>query len=197
MEEVEASSGVISGTFLIFGGFIMAAGFLLIITITSMLAQARKSDFALLRIFGLKRRDISAFVMMEGVLASFFAGLFGDVFANYPTFEPIIDLRHYSNGIRLFFCADLCRQFVKNGSCSWGDRCKFRHPRKPTSKKLECYYCHKKGHIKADCRKRQREEAQTRQRAAASTALCTQSNLQGLAGINMEKLREAAEGRKK
>ena len=79
MEEVEASSGVISGTFLIFGGFIMAAGFLLIITITSMLAQARKSDFALLRIFGLKRRDISAFVMMEGVLASFFAGLFGSL----------------------------------------------------------------------------------------------------------------------
>ena len=79
MEEVKASSGVISGTFLIFGGFIMSAGILLIVTITTMLAESRKSDFALLRIFGLKRRDVSSFVMMEGVLVSFFGGFIGSL----------------------------------------------------------------------------------------------------------------------
>ena len=50
------SSGVISGMFLVFGTFTIAAGILLVLTIVLMLAESRRSELGVMRAIGVTRR---------------------------------------------------------------------------------------------------------------------------------------------
>ena len=59
------SSGIISGMFLVFGTFTIAAGVLLVLTIVLMLAESRRSEFGVLRAIGITRSDVRAQAVME------------------------------------------------------------------------------------------------------------------------------------
>ena len=59
------SSGVISGMFLVFGTFTIAAGVLLVLTIVLMLAEARRSELGVLRAIGVTRSDVRALAVLE------------------------------------------------------------------------------------------------------------------------------------
>ena len=71
------SSGIISGMFLVFGTFTIAAGVLLVLTIVLMLAESRRSEFGVLRAIGITRSDVRAQAVMEGVVIAALAGIFG------------------------------------------------------------------------------------------------------------------------
>ena len=71
------SSGVISGMFLVFGTFTIAAGILLVLTIVLMLAEARRSELGVLRAIGVTRSDVRAQAVMEGVIIAALAGIIG------------------------------------------------------------------------------------------------------------------------
>lgn len=78
-EQAEASSGVLAGMFLVFGGFTIAAGVLLAVTVVVLLAEARRKELATLRAVGLTRADARSAALMEGLLIASLAGLFGGV----------------------------------------------------------------------------------------------------------------------
>ena len=67
----------ISGMFLVFGTFTIAAGVLLVLTIVLMLAESRRSEFGVLRAIGITRSDVRAQAVMEGVVIAALAGIFG------------------------------------------------------------------------------------------------------------------------
>ena len=71
------SSGVISGMFLVFGTFTIAAGILLVLTIVLMLAEARRSELGVMRAIGVTRSDVRAQAVMEGVVIATLAGIIG------------------------------------------------------------------------------------------------------------------------
>ena len=71
------SSGVISGMFLVFGTFTIAAGVLLVLTIVLMLAEARRSELGVLRAIGVTRSDVRALAVLEGVVIAAMAGVVG------------------------------------------------------------------------------------------------------------------------
>ena len=73
------SSGVISGMFLVFGTFTIAAGVLLVLTIVLMLAESRRSELGVMRAIGVTRSDARALAVMEGVVIAALAGLIGSV----------------------------------------------------------------------------------------------------------------------
>ena len=77
----EEGAGALSAMFLVFGSFTIGAGLLLVLTIVMMLAESRRVDEAIIRSIGLKRSDMRALALMEGMLtssiASFLGGLFG------------------------------------------------------------------------------------------------------------------------
>ena len=73
------SSGLISGMFLVFGTFTIAAGVLLVLTIVLMLAESRRSEFGVLRAIGATRSDVRAQAVMEGVVIAALAGLIGAI----------------------------------------------------------------------------------------------------------------------
>ena len=76
-EQAEASSGVLSAMFLVFGTFTIAAGVLLSLTIIMLLADVRRSELATARALGLRRSDARAMFVYEGALAAVLAGGIG------------------------------------------------------------------------------------------------------------------------
>jgi len=73
------SSGVISGMFLVFGTFTIAAGVLLVLTIVLMLAESRRSELGVLRAIGVTRSDVRALAVLEGVVIAAIAGVVGSL----------------------------------------------------------------------------------------------------------------------
>ncbi len=73
----EQSSGLISGMFLVFGTFTIAAGVLLVLTIVLMLAESRRSELGVLRAIGITRSDARALAVLEGVVIATLAGIVG------------------------------------------------------------------------------------------------------------------------
>ena len=73
------SSGVISGMFLVFGTFTIAAGVLLVLTIVLMLAESRRSELGVMRAIGITRSDARALAVMEGVVIAAIAGIVGSL----------------------------------------------------------------------------------------------------------------------
>ena len=73
------SSGVISGMFLVFGTFTIAAGVLLVLTIVLMLAESRRSELGVMRAIGVTKSDARALAVMEGVVIAAVAGVIGGV----------------------------------------------------------------------------------------------------------------------
>ncbi len=76
-EQAEASSGLLSGMFLVFGGFTIAAGVLLAVTVVVLLAEARRRELATLRAIGLTRADARSAALMEGLVLASLAGFLG------------------------------------------------------------------------------------------------------------------------
>ena len=70
LEQAEASSGVLSAMFLVFGSFTIAAGVLLVITIITMLVDVRQKEYATVRALGMTRSDLRYVAMIEGSLAA-------------------------------------------------------------------------------------------------------------------------------
>ena len=58
LERAEASSGVLSAMFLVFGSFTIAAGILLVLTIVTMLIDVRQKEYATVRALGMTRSDL-------------------------------------------------------------------------------------------------------------------------------------------
>jgi putative ABC transport system permease protein len=79
-EAAETGAGTLSAMFLVFGTFTIIAGVLLVITIAIMLADERRSEAGVVRALGLKRADLRALAMHEGILSSLAASLLGAVF---------------------------------------------------------------------------------------------------------------------
>ena len=73
------SSGVISGMFLVFGTFTIAAGVLLVLTIVLMLAESRRSELGVMRAIGVTRSDARALAVMEGVVIAAVSGVIGSL----------------------------------------------------------------------------------------------------------------------
>lgn len=71
MEQAEASSGVLSAMFLVFGSFTIAAGVLLVVTIVMMLVDVRQKEYATVRALGFTRADLRYMTMIEGSIAAF------------------------------------------------------------------------------------------------------------------------------
>jgi putative ABC transport system permease protein len=78
-ENAEEGAGTLSAMFLVFGTFTIIAGVLLVITIAIMLADERRSEAGVVRALGLKRADLRALAMHEGILSSLAASLIGAV----------------------------------------------------------------------------------------------------------------------
>ena len=76
-EQAEASSGLLSGMFLVFGGFTVAAGVLLAVTVVVLLAEARRQELATLRAVGLTRADARSAALIEGLVLASLAGFVG------------------------------------------------------------------------------------------------------------------------
>lgn len=70
LEQAEASSGVLSAMFLVFGSFTIAAGILLVVTIITMLIDVRQKEYATVRALGMTRSDLRYVAMVEGALAA-------------------------------------------------------------------------------------------------------------------------------
>ena len=78
-EQAEASSGVLSAMFLVFGTFTIAAGVLLSLTIIMLLADVRRKELATARALGLKRSDARAMFLLEGTAIALLSGGFGSL----------------------------------------------------------------------------------------------------------------------
>ena len=78
-EQAEASSGVLSAMFLVFGSFTIAAGVLLSLTIIMLLADVRRKETAVVRAVGLQQSDARAMFVMEGLLLAVVAGAIGAI----------------------------------------------------------------------------------------------------------------------
>jgi putative ABC transport system permease protein len=70
LEQAEASSGVLSAMFLVFGSFTIAAGILLIITIVTMMIDVRQKEYATVRALGMTRSDLRYTTLVEGSIAA-------------------------------------------------------------------------------------------------------------------------------
>ena len=79
LEQAEASSGVLSAMFLVFGSFTIAAGVLLVITIIMMLVDVRQKEYATVRALGLTRSDLRYVAMIEGTIAAVIGCGFGSM----------------------------------------------------------------------------------------------------------------------
>ena len=76
----EEGAGALSAMFLVFGSFTIGAGLLLVLTIVMMLAESRRVDEAIIRSIGLKRSDMRALALTEGMFTSSVASLLGGLF---------------------------------------------------------------------------------------------------------------------
>ena len=79
LEQAEASSGVLSAMFLVFGSFTIAAGVLLVITIIMMLVDVRQKEYATVRALGMTRSDLRYVAMIEGSIAAAIGCGFGSM----------------------------------------------------------------------------------------------------------------------
>ena len=79
LEQAEASSGVLSAMFLVFGSFTIAAGVLLVITIIMMLVDVRQKEYATVRALGMTRSDLRYVAMIEGSIAAVIGCGFGSM----------------------------------------------------------------------------------------------------------------------
>ncbi|MEC7112922.1 MAG: FtsX-like permease family protein, partial [Candidatus Thermoplasmatota archaeon] len=79
LEQAEASSGVLSAMFLVFGSFTIAAGVLLVITIIMMLVDVRQKEYATVRALGMTRSDLRYVAMIEGSIAAVIGCGFGSL----------------------------------------------------------------------------------------------------------------------
>ena len=70
LEQAEASSGVLTAMFLVFGSFTIAAGILLVVTIITMLIDVRQKEYATVRALGMTRADLRYIAMVEGSIAA-------------------------------------------------------------------------------------------------------------------------------
>ena len=70
LEQAEASSGVLTAMFLVFGSFTIAAGVLLVVTIITMLIDVRQKEYATVRALGMTRSDLRYVAMIEGAIAA-------------------------------------------------------------------------------------------------------------------------------
>ena len=77
LEQAEASSGVLSAMFLVFGSFTIAAGILLVITIITMLVDVRQKEYATVRALGMRRSDLRYVAMIEGSIAALIGCMVG------------------------------------------------------------------------------------------------------------------------
>ena len=80
LASAEEGAGALSAMFLVFGSFTIGAGLLLVLTIVMMLAESRRVDEAIIRSIGLKRSDMRALALMEGMFTSSIASLLGGLF---------------------------------------------------------------------------------------------------------------------
>jgi putative ABC transport system permease protein len=78
-EQAEASSGLLSAMFLVFGTFTIAAGVLLSLTIIMLLADVRRKELATARALGLKRSDARAMFVLEGTAIALVSGAVGSL----------------------------------------------------------------------------------------------------------------------
>ena len=77
--QAEASSGVLSAMFLVFGSFTIAAGVLLSLTIIMLLADVRRKETAVVRAIGLQRSEARALFVQEGLMLALLAGGLGAI----------------------------------------------------------------------------------------------------------------------
>jgi len=75
--QAEESAGLFAGMFLVFGGFTIAAGTLLAVTVVVLLIEARRRDLATLRAVGMTRADVRSIALLEGLLLASLAGVLG------------------------------------------------------------------------------------------------------------------------
>lgn len=78
-EQAEASSGLLSAMFLVFGTFTIAAGVLLSLTIIMLLADVRRTELATARALGLRRSDARAMFVYEGTITAVVSGALGSL----------------------------------------------------------------------------------------------------------------------
>ncbi len=76
----EEGAGALSAMFLVFGSFTIGAGLLLVLTIVMMLSESRRVDEAIIRAIGLKKSDMRALAVMEGMFTSLAASVLGGIF---------------------------------------------------------------------------------------------------------------------
>ena len=79
LEQAEASSGVLSAMFLVFGSFTIASGILLVVTIVTMLVDVRQKEYATVRALGMTRSDLRYVAMIEGSIAALIGCAFGSL----------------------------------------------------------------------------------------------------------------------
>ena len=79
LEQAEASSGVLTAMFLVFGSFTIAAGILLVVTIITMLIDVRQKEYATVRALGMTRADLRYIAMIEGSIAALIGCAFGSL----------------------------------------------------------------------------------------------------------------------
>jgi ABC-type lipoprotein release transport system permease subunit len=80
IEAAKESSALLSGMFVVFGSFTIAAGMLLTITILLLLFEVRKNEVATLRALGLRQADARALFFFEGMVLATIGGAIGAVF---------------------------------------------------------------------------------------------------------------------
>ncbi len=79
LEQAEASSGVLTAMFLVFGSFTIAAGILLVVTIITMLIDVRQKEYATVRALGMTRADLRYIAMIEGSIAALIGCALGSI----------------------------------------------------------------------------------------------------------------------
>lgn len=80
IEAAKESSALLSGMFVVFGSFTIAAGILLTITILLLLFEVRKNEVATLRALGLRQADARALFFFEGMVLATIGGAIGAIF---------------------------------------------------------------------------------------------------------------------
>ena len=83
IESIQAageSSALLSGMFVVFGSFTIAAGILLTVTILMLLFEVRKNEVATIRALGLRQSDARALFFFEGMLLASIGGAIGALF---------------------------------------------------------------------------------------------------------------------
>lgn len=80
IDSAKESSALLSGMFVVFGSFTIAAGMLLTITILLLLFEVRKNEVATLRALGLRQADARALFFFEGMVLATIGGAIGAIF---------------------------------------------------------------------------------------------------------------------